>query len=256
MAGVGLTGPVPQDLWILLGLVLGTFSLRFFAATAWLPELLELTPSVWQRGFLWQLVTYPFVGSGAPGFWFLISLLILFLFGRNVLLQLGPRHFWKLLVYSAGAAALVAVVVTLLDIGLTGAAPEIPFLLMQGQNMLLAVLVAAFATLNRDATILLFFVLPIQARWFLFLEILFAFMGFLGLARMGNLDLAGFLGICAAVGFTFGHLTSWRSLGAMRELRLQMLQLWIRLRLAWMKRKRGFRVVKDDSDGKRGPWVH
>ncbi|MEE8137986.1 MAG: hypothetical protein V3T81_03810, partial [Thermoanaerobaculia bacterium] len=71
MAGVGLTGPVPQDLWILLGLVLGTFSLRFFAATAWLPELLELTPLVWQRGLLWQLVTYPFVGSGAPGFWFL-----------------------------------------------------------------------------------------------------------------------------------------------------------------------------------------
>ena len=250
--GLGLTGPVPQDLWILLGVVLGTFSLRFFDGTAWLPSVLELTPSVWRQGWLWQLVTYPFVGGGVPGIWFLVSLLILFLFGRDVLSQLGRRRFWRLLLYAAGAASLVAMAVALLGIGLTGAPPGAqPFVLMQGQNMLLTVLIAAFATLNRRATIYLFFVLPIQASWFLGLEILFAFLGFLG-----TLDLAGFLGVCAAVGFTYGHLTSWRRIGGLSRLQLRAEQLWIKLRLGWMKRKRGMRVVKDDSNGKRGPWVH
>ena len=60
--------------------------------------------------------------------------------------------------------------------------------------MLLAIFIAAFATLNRNATILLFFVLPIQARWFLWLEVLFAFIAFLG-----SHDLPGFLGITTAV---------------------------------------------------------
>ena len=32
--GFGLTGPVPPDIWILLGVIFGTFSLRFFSATA------------------------------------------------------------------------------------------------------------------------------------------------------------------------------------------------------------------------------
>ena len=72
---------------------------------------------------------------------------------------------------------------------------------MQGQQILAVVLVAAFATLNRDATILLFFVLPMPARWFLWLEIVFGFLGFLG-----THDLPGFLGICAAVGITYGAL--------------------------------------------------
>ncbi len=251
----GLTGPIPRDIWILLGLILGTFSLDSFAVTRWLPALFELTPLVWRQGFLWQLITYPFVASAQSGGWLLLSLLILFLFGRDVFFQLGRQRFWRLLVYAVGVASLVAVIVALMGIGLAGVpgAPlgVEPFALMQGQRMLITVLVAAFATLNRHATIYLFFVLPIQARWFLWLEILFGFMGFLG-----SHDLAGFLGICTAVGFTFGHLTSWRHLGDMREVRLRMLQTWLRLRLAWMKRTRGMRVVKDEDKGKNDPWVH
>ena len=41
---------------------------------------------------------------------------------------------------------------------------------------------------------LLFFVLPIEARWFLGLEVLFAFLGFLN-----SKDLAGFIGVVSGV---------------------------------------------------------
>lgn len=251
--GGGLTGPVPRDLWILLGVVLASFSLQFFSATGWLPLLFRLTPAVWRSGFLWQLVTYPFIGSGVPGIWFLISLLIVLLFGRDVYFQLGRRGFWRILIYAAGAAALVAVVVDIIH-SLLGGGPRLslPFPIMQGQNMLLTILIAAFATLNREATIYLFFILPIQAKWFLLLEVLFAFMGFLSTG-----DFAGFVGICAAVAFTFGYLTGWRSTGWRRESSLRAKQLWFRLRLAWLKRKRGLQVVKGaEEDQSKDRWLH
>lgn len=247
----GLSGPVPRDLWILLGVIFATFSLQFFRSTAWIPALLRLTPSVWQRGFLWQLVTYPYVGMGLPNFWFLLELLILFMFGRDVLVRLGRRQFWRLLAITSIVAAAVAVIVALVGRWIGGVeAIGTAFFLMQGQRMVLTILIAAFATLNRNATILLFFVLPIQARWFLPLEIVFAFLGFLG-----THDFAGFIGLCVAVGFTFGSLTGWRSTGWWRETRLRAYQAWLKVRLSWMRKRRGLHIV-DDKDSKKDPWLH
>lgn len=248
----GLTGPVPRDLWVLLGVLFFTFSLQFFSATASLPALLRLTPAVWLRGFLWQMLTFPFIGIGLPNFWFLLELLILFLFGRDVLLRLGRRQFWRLLVFSTVVAAGVAVVIGVIVGLIAGAAAlQNAFLLMQGQRFVLTVLIAAFATLNRHATILLFFVLPIRARWFLLLEIVFAFLGFLG-----THDLPGFAGLCVAVGFTFGALTGWRRQEWAWQLRLRLRQLWLKLRLAWLRRRRGLHVVRDDEKSDKGPWLH
>ena len=248
----GLTGPVPRDLWILLGVIFGTFTLQFFESTAWLPALLRLTPLVWRSGFVWQLVTYPFIGMGAPNFWFVLELLILFLCGRSVLSQLGGRGFWKLLLSSTLVAGIAAVLVGVLADVLTGQGPPpaTTLILMQGQRMVLTILIAAFATMNQQATILLFFVLPIQARWFLFLEILFAFLGFLG-----THDLAGFIGLCVAVGFTFGALTGWRSQNRVRNARLRFQQQWLSLKLKWMRKRRGIHVVRDDDDPP-GPYLH
>jgi hypothetical protein len=254
----GFSGPVPRDLVALVAVVFATFTLQFFAATAIVPALLRLTPLAWQRGFVWQLATYPFIGFGGPSLWFLLELLILFWFGRDVFLGLRRRHFWRLILWSAVGAALVAVAVH----ALTGLGD---FQLMQGQRMLLAIMVAAFATANGEATILLFFILPIRARWFLGLEILFAFMGFLA-----TRDLAGFLGITAAVGLTYLYI---RSSGSMRggrktfrEMRLRLERWWIQKKLEQARRKRGLRVIPGegrpgprgprDPNVKPGPWVH
>jgi len=249
--GFGLTGPVPREIWLLLGIVFGTFSLQFFAVTAWLPAALRLTPEIWRHGYLWQAVTFPFVGSGTPGFWFVLELLILLMFGRDVCNRLGRSGFWSLLVKAALVSAVVAVAVALLQTVLGGAASPSRFALMQGQHFVITVLIAAFATLNANATVLLFFVLPIQARWFLLLEVVFAFMGFLSTG-----DLAGFLGLCTAVGAGVLLVGGRLSGGPWREIGLRARQVWLRARLAWLKRRRGLRVVRNEDD--RGPdrWVH
>jgi signal transduction histidine kinase len=252
LGGFGLGGPVPRDLLILLAVVFATFALGFFVPAV---DLLRLTPLVWTRGFAWQIVTYPFIGFGGAGIWFLPELLILYMFGRDVFYGLYRKHFWRLIVVCSVIAALVAVAVHVLT-SLTGfMAVPAPFILMQGQRMLLAIFVAAFATANAEATILLFFVLPIRARWFLWLEILFAFMGFLG-----TRDLPGFLGISAAVGLSYLYVKSSGSAKGgkriFREMRLRMERWLIQRRLDRAKKKRGLRVIPGDKGRERGPWVN
>lgn len=157
-----------------------------------------------------------------------------------------------MLVFASGAAAIAAVIVGLLTHWIGGvAALQGSFVLMQGQGMVLTILIAAFATMNRNATIMLFFVLPIQAKWFIPLEIVFAFLGYLG-----TRDFAGFIGLCVAVGFTYGALTGWKIDLLLPRLRLRLQQIWLKLRLAWMRRRRGMRVVRDDDPPRKGPWVN
>jgi hypothetical protein len=256
LGGFGLGGPAPRDLLILLGVLLFTFSLRFFETTAIVPALLDLTSLAWRRGFVWQLATYPFMGYGAPSFWFLLELLFLYMFGRNVYDGLYRRHFWRLIVWSTVGAALVAVLTDAL-MTLAGAPAQAPFVIMQGQRVLMALFIAAFATANRDATIYLFFVLPIRASWMFAVEILFAFMAFLA-----TRDLPGFLGICAAVGLSYVYI---RSSGSMRggkktfrEMRLRLERWWIQKKLDRAKKKRGFKVIPGEKgqNVRKGPWVN
>jgi hypothetical protein len=252
----GLSGRPPRDILVLVAVELFVFTLRFFAATAIVPLLLELTPAVWRGGFVWQLLTYPFAGYGVPGFWFLLELLMLYWFGKDVFAQLGRRLFWRTIAWGAIPAGLVAVLV---EWASGFAPPGQAFNLIEGQRILLVVLIAAFATVNRRATIYLL-ILPIEARWFLAVEVLFGFMGFLS-----THDLGGFLGICTALGVTYAFLTTGGGRrGALRELRLRLERWWIARRLAQTRKKRGIRVVRgtgDRGDGgngqvKRGPWKH
>jgi hypothetical protein len=269
--GFSLGGMPQRDILVLLGVLLATLSLRYFEATELLPALLELSPAVWRPyeriaggeirqlgpGFVWQLVTYPFVGNGRAGFWFLLELFFLGLFGRDVFAALGRRRFWRLLLGAALAGAVVAVLVQIAGELLTGIPafiepPSSPFDLLQGQHTLFAVIIAAFATVYGDATILLFFVLPVRARWFLWLELLFAFLAFLP-----THDLAGFLGISAAIGWTWLALLPGTPRRKLREARLRLERWWIQQNLERMRKKRGFRVIPGEGrDPRRGPWTH
>jgi len=250
----GFGGPPPRDLLVLLAVVFVTYSFQFFATTAPLVALLHLSPLVWQLGFVWQLATYPFAGVGGASVWILLELLILYWFGKDVFWRLRRQNFWKLLAWAAGSAAVAAVAVEILT-RLAGFGHPQPFLLMQGQRMLLAVFITAFAVLYRDATILLFFVLPVQARWFVAVTVAIAFIGFLQ-----SHDLAGFAGVCTAVGVTYSLLTRGGLRRGLREIWLRLQQAWMRFRLDRMRKRRGFRVI--DGEGRRGggsrrdPWVN
>lgn len=232
----------PIDVLAILGVVFATFALQFFAATAILPALLRLTPRVWTSGFVWQIVTYPFIGTGSPNFWIVLELYFLFLFARDVFWRLGRRNFWKLLAWACIPAALVALGVDLLMRAVAGGTVAQPMILMQGQWMLAAVLISAYATLNREATIRLMLILPIRAILFIPLTIVFAFLGFLT-----TKDLAGFLGICIAVGLTFSFLTPGGIRRLSRESKLRLQEAWYRQRMDRLRRKRGFTVVKDQK---------
>ena len=250
----GLSGPHARDLLLLVGVLFVTFSMQFLPGLAFVPELMRLSSSVWQQGMIWQLVTYPAAGWGGPSIWFLVGLLIFYMFANDLRWALGRQRFWNLLWMSAGAAALVACVVQVL-IQAAGGAGTAAFVLMQGQQMLLAIVIAGFALIRRDATIMLFFVLPIKARWFIWIEIAFAWVGFL---RYG--DLAGFLGICTAIGAVFALLRPGRTRGLMREMRLRYERWTVKQKLN--RGRRRFRVVpggkkpKDDDRVRRGPWVN
>jgi len=251
--GVGFGGmggpsvPIPRDLIGILAVLFVTFSLQFFEGAAIIPALLRLTPAVF-KGFVWQIFTYPFIGWGRSGLWFLVELLILFWFGRDVFWRLGRQRFWTLLARAAIGAAVVAVVVQLVmslaGVGATGFAA---FQLMQGQRILLAIVIAAFATLWGEATILLFFVLPVKARWFLWLEILFAFIGFLE-----SKDFAGFCGVCSAVFLTYSGLTRGGAGGILSDWRKRGRKFILEQRLGRLKRKRKFDVIDGDKDD----WIH
>jgi hypothetical protein len=234
---------VPRDLIGILAALFVTYSLQFFESTAVIPALLRLTPSV-LRGFVWQIGSYPFIGFGFSGLWFLLELLILFWFTRDVFWRLGREKFWFLLVRAAVGAALVAVVVHLVQSlaggGLSGSGA---FQLMQGQRILLAISIAAFATLWGEATILLFFVLPVKARWFLWLEILFAFIGFLE-----SKDFAGFCGICAAVFLTYSGLRRGGAGNVLHGWRKEAEAFILKRRLERLKKKRKFDVIDGDKD--------
>jgi hypothetical protein len=256
--GFGSGMAPPRDVIALLVVVSVTFVCQFFAATLALIEPLRLTADAWQSGFLWQLVTYPVIGAGNPSFWFLIELVILFWFGRDVFYRLGRRLFWRTLFVGTLIAAGTAILVQLTGWLLTGVTA--PILLLQGQHVLVVLLIAAFATLFADATIYLFFVLPVRARWFLWIEIALAFMGYLQ-----TKDLAGFLGLSAAVGGVWFFLH-----GGLRKVKRSPREAWLRLqrwtierKLKRMRKQRGFTVIPggrgDGDDGDQGggpPYVH
>ncbi len=247
----GFRGRPPQDLVALLIVLFATFALQFFGATAIVPAMLRLTPAVWRAGFLWQLCTYAFTGFGGPSPWILVEFFVLYWFGRDVRVRLGRRGFWKLLAWAVPGAAAIAVFVQIAAEAIVGASPTLfPFQLMQGQRILLVVLFAAFATLYGDSTILLFFVLPMKARWFLWFSVLVGFVAYLG-----SKDLAGFAGICAGTGISKVALSPSR---VQRTLRGRWLK-WRRARLARkvdrLARRRGLRVVRRD-DKPKGPTVN
>jgi membrane associated rhomboid family serine protease len=244
--GLGDGGPPPRDLVVLLAVLFVTFSLQFFDSTRALVNLFSLDLRV-LRGFLWQLVTYPFVATASSGLWFLLELLILYWFGRSLLPRLGPRRFWRVLMIAAVGASVAAVVVEWLVLAVAPSWQHVPFLAMLGQRMVLTIVIAAFATLYGEATILLFFVLPLKARWFLWLEILFVFVFYF----LPYKDLAGLVGTCVAVFLVYSSLTPGGPRWVLHRWRRRLEERVLRARLDRMRRKRRFDVIdgsrKDDE---------
>ncbi|MEW6778189.1 MAG: rhomboid family intramembrane serine protease [Bdellovibrionota bacterium] len=241
-------GDAPPEIVGIVAAVFVLFVFQFFDFTGPIPAFLRLTPAVVESGQLWRLVTYAFVGLGGPNLWFLIELIILFWFGRDVRRALGRDRFWKLLAVGVLGASVPAVLAYWVGLG---AESYTPFLLIQGQRAIMACWITAFAVLNGTATIYLFFVLPVQAKWFVPLTIVLGFFGFLS-----TRDLAGFIGVCGGVASSWVYLRPGGPRRALKEWRLKWKRRRMQKELERLKGERGLHVVNRDDEPPPGGWVN
>lgn len=199
----GSRGPPPTFLSVLVVcLTAGCIASLFVEIRPWL-EILRLTPAVWEHGELWRLVTYGFVGSQGLGPTTVLQLACVYWFGLELCVLLGAGRARALVFSAIVGCGIVASIAQFAWEMLGGPRGGAPFRMMQGQHVVLAACVAAFAARNRHATLSrlrLLFGLTIPSRWLVPLQLGWALIE-LGLTR----DFGGFVGIVAATAW------GWRS---------------------------------------------
>jgi membrane associated rhomboid family serine protease len=130
----------------------------------WVLDHFALSIQGLRHGYIWQLLTFQFMHAG-------LSHLVcngvgLWSFGRFVEARLGKARFLTLYLLSGVFGGLVQCAAGLILPGLFGAVTV-------GASAGIFGLIAAFATLYPDETVRLFFLIPIQARYFIHLSIVF-----------------------------------------------------------------------------------
>jgi membrane associated rhomboid family serine protease len=183
-------------------------------------------------GELWRLVTYAFV-ERAP-FGLILSILMLWIFGRLFEDKWGSRDFIKFMAYSSIGAAILAIPLSFIvdtimpfkDLGIA-----------EGPSPALDALIVSLAVTAPDSNILFGFVLPMKTRHIVYL--------ILGLQLIvGILSGAATLGVTLG-GMTMGYLLTtgnWRPQRVIAHA-----QLW-----KYRRRRKGLRVVPRDD----GPTLH
>ena len=244
----GFDGPFPKDVLFLVAIVFVTFSMDALVP-GWI-GIFQLSNEVWLSLALWKVVTYPFMTSFGSAFGLIISMWMIAVFGRQVFNFVGRRAFWRSFFTSTVTAALVALLVRfLMDLG--GMMPANPFHkpfgLMDGQFVILAIMVTGFGVLYGHHTVYLMFILPVRASWFIGIEIFFAFLAFLS-----SRDLAGFLGICAAVTMAYFMFSGVSPRRFFHEMRMRLHRRWLEAKLRRMNRRGG----GGDGGVVQGPWVN
>ncbi len=144
-----------------------------------------------KHGYLWQLLTYQFMHAGVLHLFF--NCWAIYVFGHDVEEALGRNSYLALYLSSGIVGGLVQ---TLAGIFLGGVF-AIPVV---GASAAAFGLCAAFATLFPDRIILLFFVLPVRAKYFLYGALVLAILGVL--RPTGQVaDAAHLGGVLAGLGF-------------------------------------------------------
>ena len=202
---------------LLIGVTLAVFVLQEVnAAYGRFPVLsyFALSTNGLSHGYLWQLLTFQFLHGG--GLHLIFNLFGLYMFGRVVEGALGRRHLlW--LYFGNGVAG------GLLQAGLGFAFPERFGIPVVGASAGVFGLVAAYSMLEPDREILLFFVLPIRSKYFIWLAAGIAIFYILVPADPGvahGAHLGGIIGGWAYIHWIIqGRLSfsSWRALRPRRR---------------------------------------
>jgi hypothetical protein len=197
----GARGPAPLFLTLIVAsLVIGCIGELFEQARPWL-ELARLHPAVWERGEVWRLVTFGFVGYGQLGLTTVLQIACVFWLGLELSACIGERRTRVLLLGAIVISGLTAAVAQHLVELMGIPRGDHPFEMMQGQRIVLAICVASFAAVNREVNITrlrLLYGLTIPSRWLIPLQVGWALIE-LGLTR----DVGGFSGLMT------GTLVGW-----------------------------------------------
>jgi membrane associated rhomboid family serine protease len=147
--GYGLT-PVVKNLMIIMGIV---FLLQMFI-TRWIDFYFGLIPlMVWKKYFLWQLFTYIFLHGGFSHI--LFNLLALWMFGGELENYWGSKKFLFYFLFCGIGAGICTVVFT-----------PYQFIPVIGASGAIYGILLAFAWLFPNRPILIYFLFPIPAKYF------------------------------------------------------------------------------------------
>lgn len=193
----GLGSSPPRWLIALMGVLVAGLVGQYLDALAPYVAALRLAPEVWEDGQLWRLVTYALMGSGSLSLWGLSTLVLLYWLLIDTLRVLGRARLRAMMLGGVLAASVGATVAQFASDQVGGPGCDWgPFWMMQGQTVLIAVLVASFAARNRGSTlshVTLMLGLRIPSRWLVPIQLIGAAIG---LVTTG--DLGGFIGIATA----------------------------------------------------------
>jgi membrane associated rhomboid family serine protease len=165
-------------------------------------ELFALSLQGLAHGYLWQLLTFQFMHGGLLHL--LLNAFVIYVFGRALEEELGPRRFLTLYFLGGFVGGLLQVLAALISPRWFGGA-------VLGASAGAFALMAAFATIHpeRPLTLLLFFVLPLnlRAKYLLLISALLALFGLLfpgdGIAHAAHLG-----GMLAGIGYIRWGLTA------------------------------------------------
>lgn len=156
---------------------------------------LRLDPAVWQHGQLWRLVTFGLVGEGGLSLWGAMQLVVIYWFTVELCVLMGAARVRVLLLGGIVIAGSAAVLTQLAWEGVGGERSPFAFWMVQGQRIVMAIVVPAFASRHLHTTLEtpLLFGLPIPSRWLIALQLLFALATFAALR-----DTGGMMGVLVA----------------------------------------------------------
>lgn len=138
-----------------------------YGLTNMFTDYLALSRKGLSSGFIWQLVTFQFLHVGFVHFIF--NMLMLFLFGRSVEESIGSKHMGLLYVSSGVVGGLLEITLGLIKDKVFHLPLQAFGTPVVGSSASVLALLGAFTTLDPNRELLLFFILPVRAKflfWF------------------------------------------------------------------------------------------
>lgn len=229
---LGGGGGVPPVVKALLIANIGTFTFQLLAgalAQTRLESIFGLIPfNVTHHFFLWQLGTYLFLHGGI--FHLALNMIALWMFGGELEEYWGSERFTRFYFITGIGAGVCSV--------LASWNSYVPII---GASGAIYGLLAAYGILFPDRQILLYFIVPIKAKWFVLILGLITFWSSLSMSQNGIAHTAHLGGML----FGWLYLRNW---GAFRGFRLPSFRAW-RERRRQAKLREKFKVYYRDTRG-------